>query len=74
MQGPIEIVQIIFAVILIVLILMQSKGSGYSGAMGGDPGSIYHTRRGLEKTLFQATIVLGVLFGVISILAGLFTQ
>lgn len=67
MEGPIQIAQIILSVVLIVVILLQTKGSSFSGAMGGDSGSIYHTRRGLEKTLFQLTIALTVIFVVVSI-------
>lgn len=70
MQAPTQIAQIIIAILLIVVILLQSKGSGFSGAMGGSTGSIYHTRRGLEKTLFQATIGLGVLFVIVSVVSG----
>ncbi len=69
MQGPTEIAQVVLAIVLIGVILLQTKGSGWSGAMGGDYGSIYHTRRGLEKTLFQATIVLAVLFVIVSLLS-----
>lgn len=68
MQVPAEISQIILSVILIGVILLQTKGSSFSGAMGGDSGSIYHQRRGLEKTLFQLTIALAVLFAVVAVI------
>ena len=64
MEGPSQIAQAILSVLLIAVILLQTKGSSFSGAMGGDSGSIYHTRRGLEKTLFQFTIGLSMLFVV----------
>lgn len=67
METPAQIAQIILSFVLIVVILLQTKGSSFSGAMGGDSGSIYHTRRGLEKTLFQVTIGLAVIFVVASI-------
>lgn len=67
MQGPVEVAQTILSVVLIAIILLQTKGSSFSGAMGGDSGSIYHTRRGLEKTLFQLTIALAVIFVVVSV-------
>ncbi len=62
------IVQIIVAIALIALSVMQSKGSGLGRMFGGD-SSIYRTRRGVEKTLFQATIVIGVLFFLVSTLS-----
>ncbi len=67
LETPAQIAQIILSFVLIVVILLQTKGSSFSGAMGGDSGSIYHTRRGLEKTLFQVTIGLAVIFVVASI-------
>ncbi len=69
MQASFQVAQIILAVLLIAVVLLQSKGSGFSGAMGGDSGSIYHTRRGLEKTLFQLTIGLAVIFVAVSVFA-----
>jgi preprotein translocase subunit SecG len=53
--------QILVSIILIVVILLQAKGSGFGAGLGGQT-SAFRTRRGLEKTLFQATIVLTVLF------------
>ena len=63
-----NIAQIIVSVALIVVVLLQAKGGGLSTMFGGE-GSVYRTRRGLEKTLFQFTIVLAVLFGLISLLS-----
>jgi preprotein translocase subunit SecG len=66
--------QIILSALLIVTILLQRTGAGLGGAFGADNfSSGFHTRRGLEKTLFRITIVLGVLFGLsalISLLIG----
>jgi len=57
-----NIIQIILAALLITAILLQSKGSGLGAAFGGG-GSIYRTKkRGSEKFLFVATLVLAVLF------------
>ncbi|MEJ7655173.1 MAG: preprotein translocase subunit SecG [Chloroflexia bacterium] len=67
MNQATQIGQIILAILLTVVILLQSKGSSFSGAMGGDSGGIYHTRRGLEKTLFQLTIALAVVFVALSV-------
>jgi preprotein translocase subunit SecG len=64
----IQIIQIIISVTIIALVLLQTKGSGLGGIFGGD-GGVYRTRRGIEKTLYQATIGLTVLFFVISLLS-----
>jgi preprotein translocase subunit SecG len=52
-----------------LVILLQTKGSSFSGAFGGDSGSIYRTRRGVEKTLFQFTIGLAIVFVALAILS-----
>jgi len=57
-----RIVQIIVAVCLIAAILLQVKGQGLGGIFGGSDSGIYKTRRGAERTLFNLTIVLVVLF------------
>jgi len=64
----IRIFQIIIAVVLIAVILMQNRGSGLSNVFGGGGGNVYMTKRGLEKKLFVATIVLSVMFLSISLL------
>lgn len=61
------IAQIIVAVALIGVILLQVKGGGLGGVFG-QPDSVYRTRRGVEKSLFQLTIALVVLFIILSIL------
>lgn len=57
----INISQIIISFLLIAVILLQQRGSGLSPVFGGG-GSVYRTRRGLEKFIFGATIVLSILF------------
>ena len=64
----VNLIQIVVSVALITVILLQAKGSGLGGIFGGD-SSIYKTRRGVEKTLYQATIGLSALFFAISILS-----
>lgn len=61
-------IQIVISVLLILAVLLQQSGATNGGALGGSDmsGGIFHTRRGLEKALFIATIVLGVLFAVTS--------
>lgn len=54
-------VQIGLSVILIFLILIQSKGSGLSGVFGGE-GNVYRTKRGAERILFIVSIVIAILF------------
>jgi protein translocase SecG subunit len=61
LQRVIPIVQIILAVLLLGLILIQSKGAGLSGVFGGE-GNVYSTRRGAERVIFIATIVIAGLF------------
>jgi len=63
-----NIIQIIVSLALIGVVLLQAKGGGLSSIFGGE-GSIYRTRRGLEKTLFNFTIALAVLFGIVSLLS-----
>ena len=69
MTTAISIAMILISVTLILVILMQSKGSGFSGAFGGSSSSIYRTRRGLEKTLYQFTIGIAIVFVIVAILA-----
>lgn len=65
-----NIVQIILSILLVVVILLQVKGQG-TGLFGASEGS-FRTRRGLEKTLFQFTIFLIVVFISISIASARF--
>jgi preprotein translocase subunit SecG len=67
MTTILNIVQIIICVLLSVLILLQVRGAGLGRTFGSDSGSIKRTRRGLEKTVFQFTIVLAVAFVLISV-------
>ncbi len=71
MDLALDIAIIVVSIMLMLVILTQSKGSGFSGAFGGDSGSIYRTRRGIERTLFNFTIGIGVTFVVLSIIAAL---
>jgi preprotein translocase subunit SecG len=67
MQTYLNISQIVLAVALIVVVLFQVRGGGLGGIFG-QPSTVYRTRRGVEKLLFQLTIVLVVTFLVISVL------
>ena len=61
--GVLPYIQIILSVLLIICVLLQQTGASVGGAFGGDNFSAgFHTRRGMEKHLFRATIVIGILF------------
>jgi preprotein translocase subunit SecG len=60
-----NLAEIVVSVALILVIILQARGSGFGGALGGS-SSFFRTRRGTEKTLFQLTIVLVVIFILIS--------
>lgn len=62
----INVAQILVAILLSVVILLQAKGSGIGSALGGGTSGSFRTRRGVEKTLFQLTIVIAVVFLIIS--------
>ncbi len=61
MSSLLPIIQIIISVLLVGAILLQARGSGLSSVFGGE-STFYHTRRGIEKIVFWATIVLAILF------------
>jgi len=65
------ITQVIVSVLLIAAVLLQNRGAGLGQAYGGN-SSIYHTKRGFEKRLHQATIVLAILFLTIPVLQIIF--
>jgi preprotein translocase subunit SecG len=71
MQTALNVAMIIASVVLMLLILLQTKGSSFSGAFGGDTGSINRTRRGVEKTLFQFTIGTAVVYVLIALASSL---
>lgn len=58
--------QIVLAVILATIILLQQKGSGLSGVFGGT-SNIYSTKRGVDKILHYATIVIAIIFFSVSL-------
>ena len=62
MKLYLDIALIITSIALIVSVILQSKGAGLGGLTGADTGSIFTARRGIERTLFQITIGLSVLF------------
>jgi preprotein translocase subunit SecG len=62
MKQVLDIAQIIVSIALIASVVLQSKGAGLGGLSGLDSGGVFTARRGIEKTLFRATIVLSVIF------------
>jgi preprotein translocase subunit SecG len=68
------IVQIVLAITLIVVILMQVKSASLGSAFGGSDASIYTSRRGIDRILFQFTIVLSVVFLVTSVIVLVVTR
>ena len=61
-------IQVAVSLLLIAVVLLQQKGTGLGSSFGGT-GQIYRSKRGLEKTLFGATIVLAILFVVTALLS-----
>ena len=67
MKAAISLIQIILGVLLILVIIIQQKGSGLGTSFGGDM-SFYRTKRGAEKLLFLATIVIVLAFVLFSLI------
>ena len=68
MQTAFNVIQIIISVALILVVTLQVKGGGLGGIFG-QADTVYRTKRGLERRLFQATIVLVVIFVITSIVS-----
>ena len=64
--------QLIVSAALVFSILLQSRGSGLGGTFGGD-SAVYRSRRGIERRLWQFTIILIVLFVLFSLSAYVFS-
>ncbi len=62
------VAQFILDLALIVLVVLQTREEGLSSMFGGTDMGVFKTRRGAEKTMFQATIALGVLFLLLSLI------
>ena len=56
------VVEIVLAIVIVILVVLQSKGSDLGGFMGGDTSSGYRTRRGIDSTMHSATIGFGIAF------------
>lgn len=67
MNKILIIIQIIVSVFLVLLILLQQRGTALGSAFGGE-GGFYLKKRGIEKKIFWGTVILAVLFIVLSII------
>lgn len=63
----VSIAQIIVSIILITLIILQERSSGFSGVLGGSAGTPYQTRRGVEKMIYWGTIVFAAVFVLLAL-------
>jgi len=61
-----QIIQVFIAFLLIIIILLQNRGAGLSGVFGGSD-NVFRSKRGFEKILFISTIIISILFFVISL-------
>ena len=69
-ENYVNLSQLLISIVLIIVVLLQARGGDIGAAFGGGTtGSTFRTRRGLEKTLFQLTIVLAIIFVGISALS-----
>jgi preprotein translocase subunit SecG len=73
MQTALYIIQIILSVLLVTSILLQQRGTGLGGAFGGET-DVYRSKRGIEKFLFYATIILAILFVGLSVFILFYTK
>ncbi len=69
METYLYLAQILMAIVITVLVLLQAKNAGMSNIFGGGDMGVYQTKRGVEKTLFNATIGLGIAFLVLALIS-----
>ncbi|HLA16990.1 MAG TPA: preprotein translocase subunit SecG [Candidatus Limnocylindrales bacterium] len=68
MNPYLAVGQILVSIALMAAILLQARGAGLGGTFGGD-SAVYRSRRGIERRLWQFTIVLAVLFNLFALVA-----
>ncbi len=68
MQTYLSIAMVIVSILLIVLIILGARNSMVGNVFGGD-SPVYHARRGIERTLFNATVWVSVIFFVLAVLS-----
>jgi len=64
----INLAQIVIAIALIIIIMLQTKGAALGGVFGRSDSAVYKTRRGVEKVVFNATIILSGVFLLMALL------
>ncbi len=64
METALYFVMIVLSILIIGVTLLQGKSDSFGGGMGGGSDSIYRTRRGFDKTVFNTTVILGVIWAV----------
>ncbi|NWJ47548.1 MAG: preprotein translocase subunit SecG [Chloroflexi bacterium] len=74
MGGFLNVIQLILAIFIIVLILLQSKGSGITSSSAADSSKIFSSRRGFELRLFQFTILFSIIFALVALSNSLIKQ
>ena len=62
-----NIAEIVVSVALIAVVLLQERSAGAGGLFGGGSGSSYQTRRGFERIIYWATLVLAFIFGALAV-------
>ena len=73
MKIYLYLAQIVLAVAIIGLVLVQTKNAGLSNIFGGGDLGVHKTRRGAEKTLFDATIASGIIFLLLALITVIVT-
>ena len=68
MKEYLPLAQIIVSLLLVVLILLQQRGTALGSAFGQEGGGFYATRRGIQKKILWGTVVCGTLFIILAIL------
>ena len=71
MRFAMDLAQVLLALTLIVLVLLQGKGNSASAFFNREAATTYRTRRGVERTLLQATILVAVIFCLLSLISNL---
>lgn len=66
MKEIILIFQVLVSVSLVIVILLQQRGTGVGAAFGGG-GAVYRSKRGVEKLLYYTTIILGIIFAALAL-------
>ncbi len=69
METVLQVAVILVSIVLVGVLLLQTKGTGLGAVLGGSDSGIFRTRRGLEKILFRFTIVWASLFVVLALIS-----